>query len=527
MDTACVECSPSQYYGVRVGKGGVGIGAAVKSLERVTQHLCDCFEVSRRCNTLGEEGLRCPKYPYAICTPVSCDWLRTGRGDMCGNWQHRTLRTTVRNSSAMGKKLVLLQDGVEGDVVGELSSVYATTTSALLAKALQMRDENGDACLVGLRNGQFAVRNDVDDGHPMYANSVRRGTCSPGWKANTTCQRSCANCILVESSRRTSDTGRELYVLLVLTRSVPEGADLVVMYPLPDGVPCKCGAEGCIGPAEAADWVSSRISELFEEEDLPAMACDRAAYRRFKDTLLPFKEKFRSLGVADCRPFDGITKCDMLSRVFEVGAEEVRCTLELSDLLRGCRRELHESMGWARWASWGEIATSLSKAADLDEAVGAVRLLVDAVTPVLEEARGRGLDGGGFLSVAVGACVAGYVGALRSAGASLGRPMGRKVRGLSHVVANECRAALGLAEVLVDEEDLSLWKAALAWGGCGSFIPPGKHEASREDVVAISKLGAQGLACAVRLQMWSSGRKYFGGLGGDPSRTPALTLGDV
>jgi hypothetical protein len=346
--------------------------------------------------------------------------------------------------------------------------------------------------------------------------------------ANTTCQKALANCVLVESTRRTGDLARELYVLLVLSKDTPAGSDLIVIYPLPDGVACRCGARGCVGAVEAAEWISGELAKIIDAADLREMARDRVKYRDLRAGLFPFKERFRKLGINDPRPFDGILKCDLLTRMFDVGLEEVAGTLELSELLLRSSRKLHRTMGWPDWAPPPTVAGILSKQSDNGGVVLAVQQMFDEINLALGDAVARDLDKWNFLSASVGAFLAGYVGALRSVGSSIGRRMSRRNRGLSVVVAADCRRALGRDPGPVQAEDLGLWAYALRWGGRGTFLPPGRMDATESDIEAISGLGNAGIACAVRLRLWADGSRYAGGSGGVLGRrTTPLFIGDV
>jgi hypothetical protein len=270
------------------------------------------------------------------------------------------------------------------------------------------------------------------------------------------------------------------------------------------------------------------MERAIDAADLPAMAQDRAEYRRLRAALAPLKERFRSLGIADPRSFDGVQKCDAIIRMFDVGLEEVSATLELSRLLRRSSRGLHGALGWPDWTSPSAVAGILSKQSDNGGVVLAVQKMFDEVVLALKDAEARDLDKWGFLSAAVGAFLAGYVGALRSVGSSIDRRMSRRTRDLSYVVAAECKRALGRDPGPDLERELGLWSWALVWGGRGNFLPPDRHGATPADIEAISKLGNAGIACAVRLRMWSDGTRYSGGSGGLPDRRPTpLTLGDV
>jgi hypothetical protein len=174
------------------------------------------------------------------------------------------------------------------------------------------------------------------------------------------------------------------------------------------------------------------------------------------------------------------------------------------------------------------VAGILSKQSDNGGVILAVQQMFDEVTFALKDAVARDLDKWEFLSAAVGAFLAGYVGALRSVGSSVDRKMSRRNRGLSYVVAADCRRALGQDPGPDLTEDLGLWAYALRWGRRGTFLPPGKMDATDADVEAISGLGNAGIACAIRLRLWSDGSRYSGGSGGVLGRrTTPLSIGDV
>jgi hypothetical protein len=433
---------------------------------------------------------------------------------MCNNWSHRVLKTRVCKSDTLGQKLLICEEGVEGAVVGELSSVYSTSTSALLAVAYKKRDAEEDSCLIKLANNQYAVRNDVAGPGPVLEGWL--GTASPGWKANTSCRADSVNCDIVECTRRTGASERELYVLLVLRKYVPTGGEVLVGYPLPDGVPCRCGATGCVGMADAAGWVSDQIERLIGEADLRAMVFDRDRYRGFCSVLRPLRERFRSFVGVDPRPFEGITKSDGLIWVYSISDGEVTRTLEMSRRLDEARRALHDKRGWPHGAGLRTIAPLVDGEQDHGDTVVAVKGFRNVLIQALAETFQGVEDRGGFVTAAVTACVAGYTGMIIGAGAKVGWSLTPKLAHIANIVAAEIAELTGRGHPDVEPGPPSILKTALAWGRDDAFLPPGRHGAMRRDLESLAGIGYSGLACAVRLQMWSEGSRYSGGAGGYP-----------
>jgi hypothetical protein len=313
----------------------------------------------------------------------------------------------------------------------------------------------------------------------------------------------------------------------VLRKYVPSGSEVVVGYPLPDGVPCRCGATGCVGVSNAAGWVSDQIGRLIDEADLRAMVFDRDRYRGFCSALRPLREKFRSFGGIDPRPFDGITKSDGLIWVYSISDGEVARTLDMSRRLDDARQELHDKRGWPRGAGLGAIAALVDREPDHSETVGDVRWFRDVLIRALAEVFQGVEDRGRFVTAAVLACVAGYTGMIIGSGAKVEWSLTPKVAHIANIVAAEIAGLTGRVFPDVELGPPSILKSALAWGRDDAFLPPRGHGAMRRDLESLAGLGYSGLACAVRLQMWSEGSRYSGGAGGYPRSQEISASGDV
>jgi hypothetical protein len=377
-------------------------------------------------------------------------------------------------------------------VVEELSSVYTTGRSVLFRQAMERVVDLEDMCVVRLSNGQYAVRNDCCDVAPAYLGDHGY---SKGWKANTSCSSKAVNCGIYEATR-VSGVGKrgpklELFLILVLLRDVRAGEEIVVSYDLPDGVPCRCGRDGCgwaPAPAPPQGWspeaYSWTVSTMYSDEELYSLS--------------------------------------KISRL-----EELR-TVWLSHRVRELRGVFLAAVGWE-----GEYdVLGMARSVKSDGHIGAQALGVAAeefagrAAAVLSQAESGGADPAGFMRAAVEAEASVYLGLARCAGYVSRALLPLPVEALVEHLRWDFQLSTSVRKIARPVRALTIGRSAYLWGRGGSYLPPGAHGASETDLREIAALGKSGAACAFRLHYWASAGRYGVGLAAGPAFFDRLPTAD-